>query len=760
MAANPTANPLTGPAPRELGPVGGGPMNAEMESGANLGDAVRVIKQRLLTIIITFVLLFILVIAGTVAVWKFAPLYTSEAILEVQPPRKDALSATDELVDPDRMRRELETAAAKIRNLSLLQDVLALPEIKATSFYKHYEKQANGFQKCLFDFEEMVRAAPIPDTNLIQISFATGNKEEARLIVQKVIDKFLDRFRDTESSGLLERAESIRKTMADSQNQLAQKRAELSRFRAQTNVGNLDVRAGELMQKMAMLNSQMTAYQSQLAAYQAQLARLQNVPIGELPVTPEMELIIESDPMVRFYRSNVESLEVERNVMQRSGIGPNHRSMQAVDSRRQGYLEKEMARREEMMDKLRRRQVDEIEQNAQQIQGMINVFQDELEQAQAEQRDMDANLQKVEAMMADIDLLTTSLTQLEEAKVQAEHVSRDRGQLNRVAMVQAPQLAVKPTRPDFIFYLGGGFILALLGGVGMAFLREFTDQAVRTPLDVVRVGQLPVLGVIPDLDDEEADVDDIEFATLRAPHSLVAEGFRQVRTNLSFSGPPESQRTILVTSPSGEDGKTAVAINLAVTLAQGGLRVLLIDCNLRRPRLRELFRESRPEGLSNVLIGQGELSEYATPTELPNLELLSSGPVPPTPAELLGSPRMQQILAQALERYDRVVLDGPPVLLVSDALVVGSFVSGVILVARAVQNRKGALKRAKEQLERCGIRLIGAVLNGAEARPGGYFRQQYREFYDYVGDEGQPRDLLGPPPDDDSGLTDAEPPAR
>jgi capsular exopolysaccharide synthesis family protein len=298
-------------------------------------------------------------------------------------------------------------------------------------------------------------------------------------------------------------------------------------------------------------------------------------------------------------------------------------------------------------------------------------------------------------------------------------------------------------------WLGGGLVLALGGAVGLAFLRELTDKAVRTPIDVARHGRLSVLGSIPQLTDEQADVDEIELATRSAPQSLVAEAFRQVRANLVFSGPAESQRVLLITSPGPSNGKTAVAINLAVTLAQGNQRVLLVDSNFRRPAIREAFADTRSDGLSNVLIGQARLEDLITPTNVPNLSVLTSGPMPPTPADLLGPTHMRPLLEQLRTRFDRVIFDGPPVLLISDGLVLATQVDGVIVVAQAVGNSKGALRRTREQLDKVNAHVVGAILNGVQARAGGYYRHMYREFYDYSSDETIPRELPGAPSSDD-----------
>ena len=280
-----------------------------------------------------------------------------------------------------------------------------------------------------------------------------------------------------------------------------------------------------------------------------------------------------------------------------------------------------------------------------------------------------------------------------------------------------------------------GIALGLLVAVGLALALELLDTSVHTPRDIVRHVAVPVLGTVPDLDDEEVSIEQVETAVLTAPHSMVAEAFRAIRTNLLLTAPAERQRSILITSPRPEDGKTSVAVNLAMALVQAGRRVLLVDANFRRPALWKIFREGGPGGLSNILTGQATLDELRHPTMLGGLDVLLSGPIPPNPAELLGSPEMRRFIEQATDGYDQVIFDGPPTLLVSDALALGREVDGVVLVVRAHGNNRGVAQRARDQLHHVHARIFGAVLNAAQARRGGYFREQYRAFYDYRPDE-------------------------
>lgn len=732
-------------APPDLGAVDAG-------GGLGAGDAWRVLKQRKVLIAVSFVIIYALIGAATFVVYRFFPAYPSEAYLEMAPPRP-AVGIDDQPVRPEEMKQQLETEARKLKQLSLLREVLEAPEIKQTSYYQWY----GDFQECLFDLQDMVNSVPVPDTNLIRISFAWRNREDAKKIVAKIVDRYLSTYSDKATAAYREIKDSLSNTLSRFNIELQNQRKKISEYRESANIPQLTGERDSTVQNIGYLKTQLSDMSTESADYEQQLRTVEGVETRRLPVTPEMRILVEADPVLRYWRSQVEAMDIDINALLQTGmIGAKHRQMELLKARRLGYVEKETARREELLDDLRERQVEFLRQNMQRLLTMQARVQEELDSAQAKQRDLDRGLQQYELMQKDEENLVEQIKQFDLKLKEAEHVLNDRTRV-RLSLVQAPELAVKPSRPDLPLYLGGGFVVALLAAVGLAFLREFTDKAIRTPQDVARHGRLSVLGSVPLLDEEEADVETIETATRRAPHSLVAEAFRQVRTNLLFSGPAEMQRSLLVTSPGSEDGKTAVAINLAVTLACSNQKVLLVDCNFRRPALRNAFANTRYEGLSNILIGQAKLQDMVTKTDLPNLDVLTTGPMPPTPAELLGSPFMRELIKEATQKYDRVVFDGPPVLLFSDALMIAAQVDGVVLVARAVNNSKGILKRAREQLERVNARVLGAILNGVEARPGGYFREQYREFYDYAaGDATVPPELPAAPQPPTQRLDDDE----
>jgi len=214
----------------------------------------------------------------------------------------------------------------------------------------------------------------------------------------------------------------------------------------------------------------------------------------------------------------------------------------------------------------------------------------------------------------------------------------------------------------------------------------------------------------------------MSLITLTDPRSPVSEAYRTLRTNLSFSGLDEPIRSLVVTSPAPDEGKSTTIANLAVTMAQGGRKTILVDCDLRRPTLHTLFDLKPEPGLTNLLLeenGQPALQS----TMVDGLQLLSSGPLPPNPADLLGSHKIDQIIAMLLDRADVVLFDAPPVIAVTDATVLGAKVDGVLLVISAGKTRREHAERAKEMLEKANVRIIGVALTNApkDSSIGGYY---------------------------------------
>ncbi len=311
-----------------------------------------------------------------------------------------------------------------------------------------------------------------------------------------------------------------------------------------------------------------------------------------------------------------------------------------------------------------------------------------------------------------------------------------------VSVVSYSRLPHEPTGPQRTRNILVALVLALLAGIGLAFLLDFLDDTVKSLDDVDRYIHLPTLALIPAarsdkrLRDGEATAAGAStaLAMVEDVRSHVAESYRHLRTSLLLSSAGQAPKTILVTSSQPSEGKTTTAINTAFMLAQTGAEVLIIDCDLRRPRLHSNFNISNVRGLTNHLSGELPLDEVIQPFEKqPNLKLLPSGPIPPNPAELLGSEQMRQLLISLGKRFAHIIVDSPPAVSFTDASILSTFVDGVILVIHSGRSSRAVVRRAKQQLLDVGAHIFGIVLNNVKLDTHGYYYGGYygRYYYKY-----------------------------
>lgn len=284
-------------------------------------------------------------------------------------------------------------------------------------------------------------------------------------------------------------------------------------------------------------------------------------------------------------------------------------------------------------------------------------------------------------------------------------------------LVTPAEAPTEPAEPRPVRTLALAMVVAAMFGVGLAFLFEYMDDSVRDDTDLTRsTGGLPVLGLIPEVAGWKRG-DAPYLVSVVEPDSSAAEAYRGLRTAVQFLGIDRTFRTIQVTSALSQEGKTTTVANLGVLFARAGHRVVVVDCDLRRPRVHEFFGQGHEVGFTSVLLGELALSEAVrTIEDVPRLSILSSGPVPPLPSELLQSARAGEVLASLASEFDLVLVDSPPVLPVTDASILGAWVDGTIMVATAGSTSRRGLHRATEALRQVNAPLMGSVLNQASAR--------------------------------------------
>ncbi|MBN2582883.1 MAG: polysaccharide biosynthesis tyrosine autokinase [Planctomycetes bacterium] len=454
-------------------------------------------------------------------------------------------------------------------------------------------------------------------------------------------------------------------------------------------------------------------------------------------MTPEMQLRMEEDRALVNLRGVLATLKRERETYVQQGYGKAHQVVLAVDAQISRTEEEITTREAELLDVLVRQEKEALLATLQGAMRRREEISKRLQDAKARVRDMTSAMIDYERYNRVYDGLQRQMDMLTEAIIQQQiraEVSSNSVQIWREAI---PPDRSNKAGPNPLLYVPASILAGLIVSIGMALLVELIDNRVRTPVQVIRNVQMTVLGTVPDAREDQAarKASDLAHVTTQASQSLVAESFRQLRTALLYSTDTEL-KTLLVTSPKADEGKTIVACNLAATLAMSGCRVLLIDTNFRRPRIHRLFDLPNSVGLSSVLARLSSFGDAVRSTNVANLDVLSCGPVPPSPADLLGSEAMQNLLVEARQRYDNIILDSTPVLVVADSHVLCSMVDGVTMVINCQKTSRGVATRTKRMLLGFRARVVGAVLNRIRAQKGGYFREAYRNYYDYAKQTG------------------------
>ena len=323
-------------------------------------------------------------------------------------------------------------------------------------------------------------------------------------------------------------------------------------------------------------------------------------------------------------------------------------------------------------------------------------------------------------------------------------------QATNVHIIDPAPAPVNPIRPNRRKNMAAGLLVGLILGITLAFLQEALDSSVRTTEEAERLVNAPALAVIPSEANGRkrrqpadghslipAGPNGVGLVVLKRPSSPLAESFRSLRTSVLLSTAPRPPQTLLVTSAQVGEGKTSTATNLAMSFAQRGGPVLMIDADLRRPSVAKTLGVPNEKGLSSFLTGAHSLDEVLIQYEhVPNLWIIPAGPRPPDPAELLSSHVMEATLKDLMKRFTQIVIDSPPLLLVTDGVVLSAMVDGVILVVASGSTARGALARAHRILENAGARVLGMVLNKVDMRfdtyYGSYYGPYHQSYYDEI----------------------------
>jgi succinoglycan biosynthesis transport protein ExoP len=731
-------------------PSGNGPWASPSMREMHLVDYLIVVRKHMV-LALTFLLTLVSVVA--VATFKMKPVYVATAQIEIDQDTSSLLPYQNNQSGENWYDDEyyIQTQAKVLQS-----DTLALETIKSLKLWNYPEfrctpqeiaeidnlsdpgQQPMERPGVLGEFLGRLSVQPIPNSNLLQVSFSSQDPKLAAMVVNQHLRNFIDLNYRTRYESAMRASDWLEQQLNDFKSRVEKSEDAQLAYERQNQIWTVSEGQDLSTQKLSNLNQQLT---------DAETARMNDeasylmVRAGQVDSLPQ----VQADAVVQSLNQQQDQLR-DQYAQAINVYGPNYPKVKQLQAQLDSVA-KSLAREKRNVAQEIVTQYNTAVRREQLLKQALN--QQEGTASQQAQKMVQYNILKREAD-ANQQLYNSLLDKLKEAGLSAGLRS------SNLRIVDPAMVPPFPARPQKARDISLALIVGLVGGIGLAFLREYLDNTVRTPDDVENLTRLPSLAIVPALsggnghllaghgqtlptgapNGREKGGRRVALISHEQPQSQIAEAFRALRTSLLLSRADQPPQIILVTSALPKEGKTTAAVNLAVTLAQLGDRTLLIDSDLRRPGVSKVLGMNGTvrNGLSSYLAGVCEIDACTCPYPgVPMLSVMPSGPIPPNPADLLSSQRLVEAIEQLRRSYKFVVIDSPPIMLATDAVILSTWSDGVLLVARSGETPKGAFSRAQELLLSVKCRLLGVILNAVNTSGPDYYYRYYPYHGEYYG---------------------------
>ena len=727
--------------------------DAEMDRGQGLREYYHILSKRKWWIIGTFLSIFL-----AVALYTFlrTPIYRAASTLQITQDNPGSQLNLDDklnrLTGNDSLEKFQETQYKILQSSSLaLRTIETLNLAEHPDFKTIREENPDMSPTEIEDamvrlFLEKLQVAPVRNSFLVELSFQSPDKLMAQKVVNTLSDEYmyLSIDRRTESFGLVRKW--LDKQLQEMAAKVQQAQKKLYKFAQKTDIYTLEDKDNVVVQKFIDLSSLLTKAQAEKMGKEAQYQQIKDS-------GPDAPLIV-NHPLVSQLRQQLVAQQAKVSAMHkvfRSGH-PELQAERANLAELQGHLQAEVQRLQESVKadyEATTRTERLLNESFSAQKEQMAKLQDNLTDFQILKRDAQTNEQLYQALLA----------RVKEANIASTMVP------SNVAIIDPAREPGKPFKPNTARDLALALALGLTLGVSMALVLEHLDDSIKSLDDLERSCNLPSLGMVPLLGNNgfknrekfaktgiwrylprlqragqgRVEAADMDLVVSKHPQSLVSEAIGHVYSAIMLSTSGKPPRTIMVTSPNPSDGKTTLVSNLAQSYAMNQGQVVLIDCDLRKPRLHQIFQLDSQPGLSNYLTGSAPLEAILRATSIPNLTLITAGTRPPSPSNLLNSEIFKELLTQLRQQFRYIIIDTPPVLGFADARFVSVLVDGVLLVTKYNSTHKSAGRMAHQLLGQAPV--LGAVLNSVGAYGqayGNYYYYNHNKYYaKYYGDKPQ-----------------------
>ncbi len=583
-----------------------------------------------------------------------------------------------------------------------------------------------------------IRVDPVKSSRIALVRVTDADPDRAMLLAKTVVEVYREQNVDTVLESTDEAISWLHREHDKLKGELESSEMSLHTYKEDKNLLSVEYtdQSNMLREEIAQLNGTLTTIHTHREEVAARYAELSRVPASDPSQIPASELL-QSESLQSLRTQFVQAVR-DRDSLMKEGLGRNHPDVLSADSKVEITKAALLAEIKNIQGALER----DLAIVNRQESGVSGLFE------RAKKQALDLNLNEIEynRLRRQKDNTEKLYSLVLERSKESELTRQLR--VNNVSIVDLPMRPGGPIRPNVPLNTAVGLLMGTILGIALALMRGLLDRTVKTPDDVEKAVGATFLGLMPEVESKtltrrkrrERSPHPNELLVHDEPLSSVAEAARTIRTSLLFMSPDKPFRTLLVTSAGPSEGKTTVACYIATAMAQAGKRVLLVDCDLRRPRIHRIFggpgRDMGP-GLTSTLLEEG-VGDPVIPTEVPDLFVVPAGPIPPNPSELLHSEKFRQFLKRMQGRFDQVILDSPPVVAVTDATILSTLVDGTVLVIRAHKTRKDLARHGYRLLADVGANLAGVLLNAVNFGSDEY-RYSYRYYRraDYYGAEAE-----------------------
>jgi len=577
-------------------------------------------------------------------------------------------------------------------------------------------------------------AEPLPDTRMLVISFTHTDPTVAATVVDNVAQVFMQRSFVNKTEKYSNTSEWLDKSTREFKARVEEAEQNLVNYSKVHNIYSIEGKENLATDKLTRLHDQATRSQTDRMLKES---LYQEVKAGRVAQLPEAF----SDPKTNDLEKKLGELTTEAAQLDVT-YGP--KNSRVIEKREQiAAIQRQITESRASLEEKLKADYERSVRDEASLQAALNLAKTEAAQQNQDAIQFNILKQEVETTKA---LYKDFLQKTNQAKIQ-EHE-----QHGNMKMIDPPQVPVAPIGPNRLRTIFIGFLVSLMAGVGLVFVLEYLDNTVKTVEDVNRYTQLPALSVIPSISGRRKAAllgssngkkstaqiglgDDSQFADDKLKmfdtRSSVAEAYRVLRTSVMLSSVDRPPKTILITSGQPGEGKTTTVVNTAISLAQLGGNVLIIDCDLRKPAVHKVLGIGNQRGLTTLLSSGTPIARVIQKLSIENLSVLPSGPIPPNPAEIISSARMKSTLRALMEIYDHIIIDSPPLLRVTDPVILSTMVDGVILVVHGGKSTRDVVRRTRQELSLAGARIYGVVLNNVDLDHGGYEDYYYESYSDY-----------------------------